>query len=94
MSQKIQTEFRKTQRKFGKRAWGQECFIQSAKAKIALQESQINLYEAIRRTKKIIALENYSRRENLLFIIIYFSNEEEHENCTDFVYDIVENGLK
>ncbi|CAH3161429.1 unnamed protein product [Porites lobata] len=40
--------------------------------------------------EKIIALENYSRRENLRFMNI---TEQEHENCTDTVYDIVENGL-
>ena len=65
---------------------------QSAKAKIVLQESQINLLNTklSEEQEKIIALENYSRRENLRFMNI---PEQEHENCTDTVYDIVENGL-
>ena len=65
---------------------------QSAKVKIALRESQINLLNTklSEEQEKIIALENYSRRENLRFMNI---PEQEHENCTDTVYDIVENGL-
>ena len=65
---------------------------ESAKAKIALQESQINLLntklseeqEKNHRTGKLLS------RENLRFMNI---PEQEHENCTDTVYDIVENGL-
>ncbi|CAH3122327.1 unnamed protein product, partial [Porites lobata] len=55
-------------------------------------ESQINLLNTklSEEQEKIIALENYSRRENLRFMNI---PEQEHENCTDTVYDIVENGL-
>jgi len=65
---------------------------QSAKAKIAQQESQINLLNTklSEEQEKIIALANYSRRENLRFMDI---PEQEHKNCTDTVYDIVENRL-
>ena len=40
--------------------------------------------------EKIIALENYSRRENLRFMNV---PERENENCTEIVYDIIENEL-
>ena len=40
--------------------------------------------------EKIIALETYSRRENLRFMNI---QERENENCMDTIYDIIENEL-
>ena len=46
----------------------------------SLKEAQDNL----------IALENYTRRENLRFMNI---PESKDENCTDTVYDIIENDL-
>lgn len=41
--------------------------------------------------EKVIALETYSRRENLRFMNI---PEQTGENCIDTVYDIIENELK
>lgn len=66
--------------------------LQSAKAKISQQEGQINLLnkKLSEEQEKIIALENYSHWENLRFMDI---PEEEHKNCTDTVYDIIENRL-
>ena len=46
----------------------------------SLKETQENL----------IALENYTRRGNLRFMNI---PESKNENCTDIVYDIIENDL-
>ena len=40
--------------------------------------------------EKVIALETYSRRENLRFMNI---PEEPGENCIDTIYDLIENGL-
>ena len=40
--------------------------------------------------EKIIALENYSRRENLRFMNV---SERNDENCMDVVYDIIENDM-
>ena len=40
--------------------------------------------------EKIIALENYSRRENLRFMNVPERNDE---NCMDIVYDIIENDI-
>ena len=40
--------------------------------------------------EKVIALENYSRRENLRFMNV---PEREGENCVDIIYDIIENEL-
>ena len=51
----------------------------------ALQESLAQERE------KIIALENYSRRENLRFMNI--PERRRDENCVDVVYDIIENEL-
>ena len=89
---KIHAEFRKKHKESLEKHLEDNGVSQSAKAKIALQESQINLLNTklSEEQEKIIALENYSRRENLRFMNI---PEQEHENCTDTVYDIVENGL-
>ena len=40
--------------------------------------------------KKVIALENYSRRENLRFMNL---PEQEGENCANIINDIIENEL-
>ena len=40
--------------------------------------------------QKVIALENYSRRENLRFMN---SPEQEGENCANIINDIIENEL-
>ena len=87
---KIHAEFRKKRKESLEKHLEDNGVSQSAKAKIALQESQINLLNTklSEEQKKIIALENYSRWENLRFMNIL---EQEHENCTDTVYDIVEN---
>ena len=41
--------------------------------------------------EKLIALENYTRKENLRFMNI---PERQGENCCDIVYDLIENELK
>ena len=41
--------------------------------------------------EKLIALENYTRKENLRFMNI---PERQGENCCDLVYDLIENELK
>ena len=89
---KIHAEYRKKHKESLEKHLEDNGVSQSAKAKIAQQESQINLLNTklSEEQEKIIALENYSRRENLRFMNI---PEQEHENCTDTVYDIVENGL-
>ena len=53
---------------------------ENAKLTPSLKETQENL----------IALENNTRRENLRFMNI---PESKNENCTDIVYDIIENDL-
>ena len=87
---KIHAEFRKKHKESLEKHLEDNGVSQSAKAKIALQESQINLLNTklSEEQEKIIALENYSRRENLRFMNIL---EQQHENCTDTIYDIVEN---
>ena len=40
--------------------------------------------------EKVIALENYSRRENLRFMNV---PEQEGENCPNIIYDIIEDEL-
>ena len=89
---KIHAEFRKEHEESLEKYLEDNGVSQSAKSKIVLQESQINLLDTklSEEQEKIIALENYSRRENLRFTNI---PEQEHENCTGTVYDIVENGL-
>ena len=64
----------------------------SASAVIQNQQAEIRaLHASLEKEKeKIIALENYSRRENLRFMNI---PERKDENCFDVVYDIIENGL-
>ena len=41
--------------------------------------------------EKLIALENYTRKENLRFMNIL---ERQGENCCDIIYDLIENELK
>ena len=54
---------------------------ENEKLKPALKEAQENL----------VALENYTRRENLRFMNI---SESRGENCQDIIYDVRENDLK
>ena len=54
---------------------------ENEKLKPALKEVQENL----------VALENYTRRENLRFINI---PENRSENCQDIIYDVIEKDLK
>ncbi|XP_068756426.1 CDK5 regulatory subunit-associated protein 2-like [Montipora capricornis] len=56
------------------------------------QQKEIRALQAslAQEREKIIALENYSRRENLRFMNI---PERRDENCVDVVYDIIENEL-
>ena len=43
--------------------------------------------------EKVIALENYSRRENLLFMNVPEQTEQEGENCANNIFDIIKNEL-
>ena len=43
--------------------------------------------------EKVIALENYSRRENLLFMNVPEQTEQEGENCANNIFDTIKNGL-
>ena len=56
------------------------------------QQKEIRALQAslAQEREKIIALENYSRRENLRFMNI---PERRDENCVDVVYDIIKNEL-
>ena len=56
------------------------------------QQKEIRALQAslAQEREKIIALENYSRRENLRFMNI---PERKDENCVDVLYDIIENDL-
>ena len=65
----------------------------SASAVIQNQQTEIRALQASleREKEKIIALENYSRRENLRFMNI---PERKDENCSDVIYDIIENELR
>lgn len=64
--------------------------LQAEVAKIREENKQLrpSLKEA---QEKLIALENYTRRENLRFMNI---PEGKGENCWDIIYDIIENDLK
>lgn len=67
--------------------------IQDLQAEVTkIREENKQLKPALKETQeKLIALENYTRRENLRFMNI---PEEKGENCWDIVYDIIENDLK
>ena len=64
----------------------------SASAVIQNQQIKIQALPASleKEKEKIIALENYSRRENLRFMNI---PERKDENCFDVIYDIIEKEL-
>ena len=64
----------------------------SASAVIQNQQAEIRALQAglAKEKERIIALEGYSRRENLRFMNI---PERKDENCADVVYDIIENEL-
>ena len=64
----------------------------SASAAMQNQQTEIRALQASleKEKEKIIALENYSRRENLRFMNI---PERKDENCVDVIYDIIENEL-
>ena len=69
-----------------------ESELAMASSKNAKLETEINALKVrfLEEQKKVIALENYSRRENLRFMNV---PEQEGENCANFIYDIIENGL-
>ena len=43
--------------------------------------------------EKVIALDNYSRQENLLFMNVPEQTEQEGENCANKIFDIIKNEL-
>ena len=47
----------------------------------------------LEKQEKVIALENDSLREDLLFMNVPEQTEQEGENCADNIYDIIENEL-
>ena len=63
-----------------------------ASSKNAKLETEIDALKVrfLEEQEKVIALENYSRRENLRFMNV---PEEEGENCANIIYDIIENEL-
>ena len=63
-----------------------------ASSKNAKLETEIGALKLrfLEEQEKVIALENYSRRENLHFMNV---PEQEGENCANIIYDIVENEL-
>ena len=63
-----------------------------ASSKNAKLETEIGALKLrfLEEQEKVIALENYSRRENLRFLNV---PEQEGENCPNIIYDIIENEL-
>ena len=63
-----------------------------ASSKNAKLETEIDALKVrfLEEQEKVIALENYSRRENLRFMNV---PEQEGENCANIIYDIIENEL-
>ena len=63
-----------------------------ASSKNAKLETEIGALKLrfLEEQEKVIALENYSRRENLHFMNV---PEQEGENCANIIYNIVENEL-
>ena len=63
-----------------------------ASSKNAKLETEIGALKLrfLEEQEKVIALENYSRRENLHFMNV---PEQEGENCANIIYDIVEREL-
>ncbi|KAK2564648.1 hypothetical protein P5673_012128 [Acropora cervicornis] len=63
-----------------------------ASSKNAKLETEIDALKVrfLEEQEKVIALENYFRRENLRFMNV---PEQEGENCANFIYDIIENEL-
>ena len=66
--------------------------LATASSKNAKLETEINALKVrfLEEQEKVIALENYSRRENLRFMNV---PEQEDENCANIIYDIIENEL-
>ena len=67
--------------------------MESLKADLSKLQAENNyLQPALKETQEsLIALENYTRRENLRFMNIPETN---NEICKDIIYDIIENDLK
>ena len=63
-----------------------------ASSKNAKLETEIDALKVrfLEEQEKVIALENYSRRENLRFMNL---PEQDCENCANIIYDIIENEL-
>ena len=61
-------------------------------SKNAKLETEINALKVrfLKEQEKVIALENYSRWENLRFIN---APEQEIENCANIIYNVIENEL-
>ena len=66
--------------------------LQASQTRITSQQREIEVLKAklAEEQEKRIELETYSRKENLRFMNI---PEDTHENCTDKIYDVIENEL-
>ena len=64
--------------------------LKNAKLETEIDALKVRFLE---KQEKVIALENYSRRENLLFMNVPEQTEQEGENCANNIYDIIENEL-
>ena len=64
--------------------------LKNAKLETEIDAVKVRFLE---KQEKVIALENYSRRENLLLMNVPEQTEQEGENCANNIYDIIENEL-
>ena len=86
---KSHADFRKTYRSSLDNVKSELAMASSKNAKL---ETEIDALKVrfLEEQEKVIALENYSRRENLRFMNV---PEQEGENCANIIYDIIENEL-
>ena len=86
---KSHVDFRKTYRSSLDNVKSELAMASSKNAKL---ETEIDALKVrfLEEQEKVIALENYSRRENLRFMNV---PEQEGENCANIIYDIIENEL-
>ena len=86
---KSHSDFKKTYQSILDNVKSELAMVSSKNAKL---ETEIDALKVrfLEEQEKVIALENYSRRENLHFMNV---PEQEGENCANIIYDIVENEL-
>ena len=86
---KSHVDFRKTYRSSLDNVKSELAMASSKNAKLETEIGALKL-RFLEEQEKVIALENYSRRENLRFMNV---PEQEGENCANIIYDIIENKL-